>query len=302
MAPFDPHEFSTLAVAMRRRRAQVKAAIPSGHPTIIELFDQASEEGADPALSGLRTEWFLRAVPGLGVTKVARILEALRISPTATLGGLRVRQRAALRREVVALYRRYFAAQRGTLVVVVGPSGVGKGTIVSWITRHDEKFVASTSATTRAPRRGESEGDHYFFVSASRFDSLVADDELLEWAVVHGEHRYGTPREAVEDQLDAGRHVILEIDVQGAKVVKRRMKNAFTIFIAPPSFEELERRLVGRGTEDDAQRRRRLTTAEAELTSEHQWDARIVNDDVALSGQSIVDLVKSSHDAAAFKE
>jgi guanylate kinase len=80
------------------------------------------------------------------------------------------------------------------------------------------------------------------------------------------------------------------------------MKDAFTIFIAPPSFEELERRLVGRGTEDDAQRRRRLTTAEAELTSEHQWDARIVNDDVALAGQSIVDLVKSSHDAAAFKE
>lgn len=302
MTAFDAKTLSAKGAAVRAKRARLKAEIADGSHSLIELFDAAGEPGSDHVLSGLRVDWFLRSIPGFGVTKAQRLLERLGISPRATLGGLRVRQRASLRREVVALYRHYYPHSRGTLVILVGPSGVGKGTIVAWITKRYPEFVLSVSATTRAPRVGEIEGVHYFFVTDQQFDQLVKDGELLEWASVHGLHRYGTPREAVEAQMDAGRNVILEIDIQGARQVRRTMKRAITIFVAPPSFDELERRLEHRGTEDQTERALRLATARKELDAAGECDHVVINESVDVAAQSIVDLVIASTSTAPNKE
>ncbi len=298
---FDPHTASALGVERRRARAELKASIAHGRVHILELFDSA-EGTTDPVVGGLRVAWFLGSIPGMGATKVARVLERTGVLPTATLGGLRVRQRAALRREVVALFRHYYSHLRGQLVIIVGPSGVGKGSIARWILENHDDFALSVSATTRAPRAGEHSGDHYFFVSEDEFDAMVRDDELLEWAVVHKQFRYGTPQFALERQLDEGINVILEIDIQGARAARRKIRHSLTVFVEPPSFDELERRLVARGTEDTPERLRRLRTARAELKTSGRWDALITNHDVAEAGQSIVDLVHASIEARAFKE
>lgn len=302
MRDFDAAALSAKGALLRTQRAQLKSEISRGQHSIIELFDRAGEPQCDPVLAGLRVEWFLRSIPGFGVTKVQRLLDGVGISPRATLGGLRVRQRARLRRDVVSLFRRYFSHDRGKLVILVGPSGVGKGTIVSSITHKHPQFVVSVSATTRAPRSGEVEGVHYFFVDDQRFDQLIRDGELLEWASVHRLHRYGTPREAVEAHLDAGRHVILEIDIQGARQVKRSMKSALSIFVAPPTFDELERRLASRGTEDESERAVRLATARAELAASGECDYVVVNESVDVAAQSIVDLALASTSKAPNKE
>lgn len=294
MSSFNPTELSRKGAGVRTARARLKSDIAQGQHSLIDLFDSAGEPGCDPILAGLRVQWFLRAIPGYGITKTTRLLEGLGINPRATLGGLRVRQRTLLRREVVSLYRHYFSWKRGQLVILVGPTAVGKGTVVAWITEHFPQYVASISATTRAPRPGEREGVHYLFVSSERFDAMVRGAELLEWAVVHGTHRYGTPIAAVEEQLDAGNHVILEIDIQGARQVSRRMKRSLSIFVHPPSFDELVRRLEARGTENDAERRVRLSTAAREIAAAGECDYEVVNARVADAGQSIVDLVTAS--------
>jgi guanylate kinase len=302
MNPFIPGEASQQGIVVRRARAELKASIARGEGSILELFDRAGEPDADPVLRGLRVEWFLRSIPGVGVTKAQRLVEGLGINPRATLGGVRVRQRTLLRGEVQRLFRHYFPEKRGKLLVLVGPSGVGKGTIVTWILEKYPQFMLSVSATTRSPRPGERDGEHYFFVSEREFDRLVGDDELLEWATVHGTYRYGTPQAAIEDALDQGRHVILEIDIQGARQVKRKMKDAFTVFVAPPSFEELERRLAHRGTEDTVEREARLVTAKKELAAQDECNVVIVNRDVSVAAQSIVDLVTGSPKATLNEE
>lgn len=302
MTAFNPTELSRKGADVRSARAKLKSEITQGVHSLIELFDAAGETGCDQILSGLRVQWFLRSIPGYGITKATRLLESLGVNPRATLGGLRVRQRAKLRREVVALYRRYFAWKRGQLVVLVGPTAVGKGTIVAWITERYPEYVLSISATTRAPRPGERDGVQYFFVSAEQFDSMIANNELLEWAVVHGVHRYGTPIAALEEQLDAGKNVILEIDIQGARQVSRRIKRSISIFVHPPSFEELTRRLDTRGTEGEAERRVRLATAAKEIAAAGECDYQVVNVRVADAGQSIVDLVYASTHTANNEE
>lgn len=299
---FDAAEASRRGVEMRRARAEFKKALRLGEHRLVEVYDSAESPDTDPVIRGLRVEWFLRSIPGFGVTKTREVLERVGVSPTATLGGLRVRQRAALRTEVQALYRRYFPHQRGTLVVLAGPSGVGKGTIVSWITSRYPEFVLSVSATTRPQRPGEREGEHYYFVSPRQFQNLIDNGDLLEWAIVHQQHHYGTPRAPVEALLDEGKNVILEIDVQGAKQVKRAMKRSVSIFVAPPSFEVLTSRLEARGTENAAERTRRLATAERELRRQEEFDAVVINDSVEEAGQSIVDLVLASQRAQATKE
>ncbi len=153
--------------------------------------------------------------------------------------------------------------------------------------RYPEVWL-SVSATTRSPRPGEVDGTHYWFVSHDRFDEMIAGGELLEWAVVHGVNRYGTPRQAVETALAEGRPALLEIDLQGARQVRETMPEAFFTFLAPPSFEELERRLVGRGTESEAERTRRLDTARLELAAEKEFDVTIVNDDVHRATDELV--------------
>lgn len=177
------------------------------------------------------------------------------------------------------------------LVVLAGPTAVGKGTVAAAVReRHPDVWI-SVSATTRPPRPGEVDGVHYWFVSEAEFDRLVAEDQMLEWAVVHGRHRYGTPRGPVEEALAAGRPSLLEIDLQGARQVRASMPDALFVFLKPPSWEELVRRLVGRGTESDEERTRRLETAVAELAAEPEFDVSIVNHEVHAAADELVALM-----------
>ena len=156
---------------------------------------------------------------------------------------------------------------------------------------HPEVWI-SVSATTRAPRPGEQDGVHYWFVSEQEFDRMVAEHELLEWAVVHGTHRYGTPRKPVEKALAAGRPALLEIDLQGARQVRETMPEALFVFLKPPSWEELVRRLTGRGTESEAERERRLATARTELAAEPEFDVTIVNHEIHAAAEELVKLLR----------
>jgi guanylate kinase len=171
---------------------------------------------------------------------------------------------------------------------------VGKGTLSTYVREHFPEVWLSVSATTRRPRPGEVDGVHYFFVTPEEFDRMEAAGELLESAVVHGRNRYGTPRRPVEQALAEGRMALLEIDLQGARLVRQRMPEAFFVFLAPPSWDELVRRLVGRGTEDEEERTRRLETARVEMAAEDEFDVTIVNDDVRRAAEELVHLMRSS--------
>lgn len=166
------------------------------------------------------------------------------------------------------------------LVVLAGPTAVGKGTLVRALRDRNPDIWLSVSATTRAPRPGEVDGEHYHFVTDDQFSQMIERGELLEWATVHGTHRYGTPRAAVDEHLAAGSPSLLEIDLQGARQVRASMPEALFVFVEPPSMEELVRRLVGRGTEDDLERERRLRTAEVEMAASKEFDRIIINDDL----------------------
>lgn len=183
---------------------------------------------------------------------------------------------------------------RPRLTVLAGPTAVGKGTVAGYIRRHHPSIMLSISATTRAPRPGEIDGVHYYFVDDAEFDRLIRDDQLLEWATVHNSYRYGTPRRPVEEALAAGRNVLLEIDLQGARLVRQHMPEARLVFLAPPSWDELVRRLRGRGTESAEEQARRLRTAKVELAAESEFDAVVVNDDVARAAARVVDLMAGS--------
>jgi guanylate kinase len=172
-------------------------------------------------------------------------------------------------------------ARRGRLIVLAGPSGVGKSSVVAGLREALPALHFSVSATTRAPRRGEVDGRDYRFVGPAGFDELIARDELLEWAEIHGGlQRSGTPRRPVEEALAAGRPVLVEVDLQGARAVKAAMPESVTVFLAPPTLDELARRLRERGTETDAQFARRLTTAQEEMAARHEFDVVVVNDDL----------------------
>lgn len=167
----------------------------------------------------------------------------------------------------------------GKLIVLSGPSGVGKGTLLARVLPQVGGIRVAVSATTRQPRKGEREGIEYFFLSDQTFDSLIAADGFLEWACVHGA-RYGTLRDEVMRALADGLDVILEIDPQGARQVKRAYPGAVLLFIAPPSLAELRRRLEGRGTESAEDVERRLMAAEQEMGQTAEYDLVIVNDDL----------------------
>ena len=168
---------------------------------------------------------------------------------------------------------------RPRLTVLSGPSGVGKSTVVAHMRKVHPEVWLSVSATTRKPRPGERDGVHYFFVEDEEFDKLIANGELLEWAEFAG-NRYGTPRRAVQERLEAGEPVLLEIDLQGARQVREKMPEALQVFLTPPSWDELVRRLTGRGTEAPDVIERRLTAAKVELAAEAEFDTTLVNTSV----------------------
>ncbi|MDF3045011.1 MAG: guanylate kinase [Ornithinibacter sp.] len=182
---------------------------------------------------------------------------------------------------------------RSRLTVLAGPTAVGKGTVAGYVREHHPEVWLSVSVTTRRPRPGEADGVHYHFVDDAEFDRMVDEGELLEWAVVHGLARYGTPRRPVEEALTAGRPALLEIDLQGARQVRDSMPDAFFVFLAPPTWEELVRRLVGRGTEEEPEREARLGTARVELAAAAEFDVVVLNDDVRRAAEELVSLMRS---------
>lgn len=174
--------------------------------------------------------------------------------------------------------------------VLTGPSGAGKSTIVAKLMARHNDLRFSVSATTRAPRAGETEGKDYFFLTVETFRTWLKEDRFLEHATVHGNY-YGTPREAVEKQLKEGYYVLMDIDVQGARSVHEKMPEAHLIFIMPPSFEELERRLRGRATDSEEVIERRLAKAKSEMAESVWFDHVVVNDDVDRAANELEDLI-----------
>ena len=176
------------------------------------------------------------------------------------------------------------------LVVLSGPSGVGKSTVVAEVCRLAPEIWLSVSTTTRAPRPGEANGRDYFFVDDVEFDRLIAGGEFLEWAEFAG-HRYGTTRPPVLEHLAQGRPVLLEIELKGARAVRAAVPAALLVFLAPPSWEELVARLQGRGTEAPEAIARRLAVAQTELAAESEFDATVVNSAVGTAARDLLDLL-----------
>ncbi|WP_412542803.1 guanylate kinase [Longispora sp. K20-0274] len=179
------------------------------------------------------------------------------------------------------------------LLVLSGPSGVGKDSVIEWVRSHPHEFWLSVSVTTRPRRAYEVDGEHYFFVDNAEFDRLLETGQLLEWAEFAG-NRYGTPRKQVLARLAEGVPVLLKIDLQGARQVKLTMPEALLVFLAPPSWDELERRLRGRGTDDAETIAHRLEHAREELASEAEFDVTVVNDSVKQAAAELIQLLDSS--------
>ncbi len=181
-----------------------------------------------------------------------------------------------------------------------GPSAVGKSTVVRCLRDRVPDLYFSVSATTRAPRPGEADGVDYHFVSPERFQRLIDEGALLEWADIHGGlHRSGTPAQPVRDATRAGRPVLIEVDLAGARAIKRAMPEALTVFLAPPSWAALEARLTGRGTESPDVMARRLATAQEELAAQRDFDAVVVNSELESACEELIALlVETAPDTA----
>lgn len=281
---------SRAAVAARRARAEVKRQIASGERTASDVLDAATAE--HPAEATLRVSELIGSIPWLGPTRTARIMSELGISPSKRVGGLGVHQRKRLREFLVERQKRKI--EPGALVVLAGPTAVGKGTVSAHIRDHHPGVLLSVSATTRPPRPGEVEGVTYLFVDDAEFDRMIEAGEFLEWARVHNAHRYGTPRAPILRALAEGRSVLLEIDIQGARQVRDVFPEARLVFLLPPSWDELVRRLTGRGTENQDERDRRLLTARSELEAQTEFDYRVVNVDVETAAREVVELMPTS--------
>ncbi|MBW4032588.1 MAG: guanylate kinase [Acidobacteria bacterium] len=282
------------AVAARRARASVKRAVAERERRALDVAEAAWADQPTGAEASLRVRELLMSIPGLGPTRADKVMDQLGIAMSKRVGGLGVRQRARL--------REYLAAREGhgegtgerdtrRLVVLAGPTAVGKGTVSRYIREHYPEVLLSVSATTRAPRPGEVDGEHYYFVTDERFDEMIDSGEFLEHATVHNASRYGTPRPPIDAALAAGRSVLLEIDLQGARAVRQQMPEALLVFLLPPSWEELVRRLVGRGTESAAEQARRLATAKVEMGAQDEFDVKVVNREVSQAAAEVVELL-----------
>jgi guanylate kinase len=266
------------AVLARQDRAKVKEQVASGELFFFDLFKDERKSIARMKLVDL-----LQSVPGIGQARAQIIFERTKISPSRRIGGVGHRQIELLRQEFLLIKNSRII---GKLLVVSGPSGVGKSTITNRL-RADERFWISVSVTTRIMRTGEVDGIDYIFVSEDRFNQMIKDNDFLEWADFAGS-KYGTPKKAVEEALQDGKNVILEIELNGARQVRKNSKNAILIFIEPPSWEELTARLINRGTESEQSTQVRLDRAKEELSAAAEFDHVVINHQVE---QSVAELV-----------
>jgi len=258
------------AAQFRKERAEVKSSIARSEITIFDAINDHRE-----SIRRMRVLDLLAAVPGVGKSRASNIMERRAISPTRRIGGLGPLQLMALRKELAVGKT---DPVRGNLIVLSGPGGVGKSTITSAL-RGDPRFWVSVSATTREPRPNEKEGVDYFFYSEEKFQSMIDAGEFLEWAEFAGS-RYGTPRIPVDEWRNVGKHVILEIEIDGARQVRKTDPTSRSVFIAPPDWDELVRRLTSRGTDSPERRAARLALAEAEMAASSEFDFTLVNDQV----------------------
>jgi len=283
---------SQKAIAARRARASLKRDLTMRVIAPQGVVARAIEDPASAA-GTLRITDFLTALPAIGEGKRDRILAQLEISPVKRLGGLGIRQRRALGEWLDGRFPQPVPRiGRSRLLVLAGPTAVGKGTVAAAVKENHPEILLSVSATTRPARPGEVDGEHYYFVDDAAFDRMVAGGELLEHATVHNKYRYGTPRMPIERALAQGRTVLLEIDLQGARQVRDADPAATLIFLLPPSWDELVNRLVGRGTEDAEERARRLRTAKGELAAQAEFDYRVVNDEVTRAAAEVAALAR----------
>lgn len=280
---------SRAAIAARRARAEVKRQVATRQRTALDVAETAwsGAESLGPEAT-MRVRELLMSIPNIGPNRADRLMQRLGIARSKRVGGLGSRQRDKLRE---FLRRRSGAAPKSRLVVLAGPTAVGKGAVSRHIREQYPGVLLSVSATTRPPRPGEIDGEHYYFVSDEQFDRMIEAGEFLEWAVVHNAYRYGTPRPPIDRALAEGKSVLLEIDLQGARSVKQAMPEALLVFLLPPSWEELVRRLVGRGTESPQEQARRLETAKAELVAQDEFDVKVVNRDVGQAAREVVELL-----------
>lgn len=283
---------SRAAVAARRARAVVKADVASGNRSALDVLT-AGFADPDGVEGRMRVTDLLISVPAIGATKLERILSDLRIARAKRVGGLGMHQRERITTFLQKRESTNRSRRRSRLVVLAGPTAVGKGTVAAHIRDNYPDVLLSISATTRAPRPGEVEGVNYYFVDDAEFDRMIEAGELLEHATVHNSYRYGTPRSPIDTALASGNSVLLEIDLQGARQVRKRMSEATLVFLLPPSWDELVRRLVGRGTEDALERSSRLDTAKVELDAQDEFDFRVTNTTVGEAAQEVVELIKT---------
>jgi guanylate kinase len=266
------------AVLARQDRAKVKEQVASGELFFFDLFKDERK-----SITRMKLVDLLQSVPGIGQARAQIIFERTKISPSRRIGGVGHRQIELLRQEFLLIKN---SRKSGKLLVVSGPSGVGKSTITNRL-RADERFWISVSVTTRLMRTGEVDGIDYIFVAEGKFNQMIKDNDFLEWADFAGS-KYGTPKKAVEEALQDGKNVILEIELNGARQVRKNSKNAILIFIEPPSWEELTARLINRGTESEQSTQARLDRAKEELSAAAEFDYVVINHQVE---QSVAELV-----------
>ena len=271
LTPEERSRALEIAKKARQERAHYKSELNRGQMSLATFILFADE---NEVLGKMRVAELLESLPGFGKIRAQALMEKFAISPTRRVRGLGKHQRLSLLKEFEIPSHH----QRGRLLVLSGPGGVGKSSVARAL-RDTPGFWVSVSATTRAPRFNEIDGVDYFFFSNEEFDEAIKAGHFLEWAEFAG-NRYGTPRAAVESTVSAGIHVLLEIEIAGAKQVREHAPDAHLIFLEPPSWEELVSRLEGRGTDSPERRAARLALAQEELAAAPFFDTVIVNERV----------------------